>query len=312
MYLKNLILSGGGIKGIAFFGAYQYLYENDLLKNIKTLTGTSVGALISLFINLGFTPKELKNIFFKLPLTELTELDILHFFENYGLDNGSSFINSVSIMIKHKVNPNITFKELYEKSKITLNITGSCLTTLKLEIFNHEKTPDMHVLDAIRISTAVPLFFTPAIYKDKYYVDGGLFNNLPIDLFDHELENSIAISSMGITNGFVQSFEDYLNIIVFASFRKNQNKKIKKYKNNIIVLDNIPEKYTLAFNVDLSFKMNIFNIGYNCTQQYFEKREQKEDKEYIHQFVSEIINKLIQTNDKPDFQKKEKKRRNSI
>ena len=45
----NLIIGGGSIKGIAYTGALEYLYTNNLLTKIKKFYGSSVGSIIGVF-----------------------------------------------------------------------------------------------------------------------------------------------------------------------------------------------------------------------------------------------------------------------
>jgi NTE family protein len=40
----------------------------------------------------------------------------------------------------------------------------------------------MSVRLAIRISISVPIVFTPVLYNNNYYVDGGVINNFPMNL----------------------------------------------------------------------------------------------------------------------------------
>lgn len=56
----NLILSGGGIKGFAFVGAYEEL-ENRY-RNIGNIAGVSAGALVGSLIGAGYTSRELMKI----------------------------------------------------------------------------------------------------------------------------------------------------------------------------------------------------------------------------------------------------------
>ena len=46
-YLKNISFSGGGFKGLAFLGCVKALQERDVLHNVKSYAGSSVGALIA-------------------------------------------------------------------------------------------------------------------------------------------------------------------------------------------------------------------------------------------------------------------------
>ena len=51
-----LVISGGGIKGFVALGALQKLYDTKKLININKYCGTSVGAIISLLLIIGYKP----------------------------------------------------------------------------------------------------------------------------------------------------------------------------------------------------------------------------------------------------------------
>ena len=46
---SNLVLSGGGIRGIALLGSLYYLEEIKMINKINTFIGTSAGAIILFF-----------------------------------------------------------------------------------------------------------------------------------------------------------------------------------------------------------------------------------------------------------------------
>jgi NTE family protein len=56
----NLVLSGGGIKGIAFAGAYEEIEKR--YKKIGNIAGVSAGALVGALIGAGYTSRELSRI----------------------------------------------------------------------------------------------------------------------------------------------------------------------------------------------------------------------------------------------------------
>ena len=58
---KNVVISGGAIKGIASLGALQYLVDNQFICLQDTLNyiGTSVGGIISYLLIIGYTPIEI-------------------------------------------------------------------------------------------------------------------------------------------------------------------------------------------------------------------------------------------------------------
>ena len=59
MEKTKLVLSGGGIKGIAHVGALYALDKLDILNNITEFAGTSVGSLVLALYVIGYKPVEM-------------------------------------------------------------------------------------------------------------------------------------------------------------------------------------------------------------------------------------------------------------
>jgi len=73
---------------------------------------------------------------------------------------------------------------IYRKTGDRLSIFADLKRTGFREIFSPEHTPGMPVSEAVRISMSIPLFFAAVKNPKSCYVDGGLFGNYPIKLFD--------------------------------------------------------------------------------------------------------------------------------
>lgn len=82
----NLVLSGGGIKGIAFVGAYEELEKKYRL--LGNIAGVSAGALVGALIGAGYTARELVKI--------LKELD----FNKFGVRGGNYIDISIADRIR--------------------------------------------------------------------------------------------------------------------------------------------------------------------------------------------------------------------
>ena len=98
----------------------------------------------------------------------------------------------------------ITFRQHEQIFGTKLLVTGSNLETQKSHFFSADATPNFRIVDAVRISMSLPLFFKPMIIKDEadlklvvnpgepvgdhylkgVWADGGLFNNIPVAAFD--------------------------------------------------------------------------------------------------------------------------------
>ncbi len=183
--MDSIVFSGGGIKGLNYIGVLKKFEELDLIKNIKNMAGSSIGAFFCVLINIGYTSKELEQFVSLFNLDKIRKTKISNFFSYLGIDKGKCLTIVLENMFVEKgFDKKITLKELYDKTHIKLTITASCLNEQKCYYLDYVDYPDLNVIKAIRMSVSIPFYFTPVIYKDKLFVDGGVMDNYPIHLFD--------------------------------------------------------------------------------------------------------------------------------
>ena len=269
---KNIIvISGGGVKGFCILGAIKKLMELNIILNPDTYCGTSVGACISILLLIGYHPDDIYEVLQSIDLSMLIDYneDILD--DSYiGIVKSDPVMSIISTMLKRKdIDSKITFKELFNKFKKKLIITGVCLNDLSINYFNHETYPNMPVLKAVRISMSIPFIFKPVKFNGKLWVDGGCLNNYPIDFFDDVLDDVIGI----YTEDDVSIVEDFDKITYGLQVFKCILKGLNIYKKKIY------EKYTIVlkpscdgqlFNIDDENKKIMFDCGYNCNCEKFD------------------------------------------
>lgn len=278
--IKTLILSGGGIEGASIIGSLGFLYEKDLIKNIDTIWGTSIGSLIGICLCLGYTIGELEKLFMDFDLKLLYNVkheNVLDIFNNYGIDDGKNIEIMVNNIIKFKCGKeDITFMELFNISNITLNINCTCLNTVSTEIFNHTKYPDMIVRDIILVSMKIPLFYYGKKINDLYFCDGFIMNNWCINLIEnHENVLGIMITNK-INTTEIKSFKDYSIQILKCLYFRNEINILDKYKKYIIEIDN--SKYIdnpLDFYIHRDKKEKMYNVGYNMMKKYYKNNKSR-------------------------------------
>ena len=197
-HFKNLIFEGGGVKGIAYVGALEVLEKEGILKDVERVAGTSAGAMVAVFVALGYTAEEISDILWSINFKNFMDSswgivrDLNRLINDYGWYKGDYFRNLMAGYIEKKTkNGEITFKELAKSKKFReLHLIGADLSTGYSKVFNATNTPNVKVADAARISMSIPLFF--AAVKgvegdDHIYVDGGLLNNYAIKSFDRQV-----------------------------------------------------------------------------------------------------------------------------
>ena len=183
--ITNLVFSGGGITGLAYFGVVGALEEHGVLPNIRHIAGCSSGALMALMVCLGYTYEELKIISKYYDYKELLDIQILGLVEKLGIETGRRFMRFIGKLMEYKIGvKDITFRDLYFITGRKLTVVASCVDTDKPEYFSIDTHPDMSVMLALRMSISIPGVFTAVRYQGKVWVDGGIHNTFPVELFE--------------------------------------------------------------------------------------------------------------------------------
>ena len=243
-----VVLSGGGAKGSYQLGVWKALRELHIKYDI--VTGTSIGALNGVFMceNSYFKAKRiwrklnLEYLFNELPKSN-KEIDILKLFGGNFIKNGGMDIKKIETILEDNVN-----KRKFYNSKIDFGLITYNFTTKKPLILSKEKIPKDKLIDYLMASaTCYPAFKMKDIDGDKY-IDGGYYDNLPVELA-------------------IELGAEFLIIVDLGSpgFKKRPSKNIDsiliKPKNNISFFLNFDEK---------AAKINV-KFGYNDTLKAFKK-----------------------------------------
>jgi predicted acylesterase/phospholipase RssA len=273
--LKNiLIISGGGMKGYSALGAVSKLKELEIIDEPDVYCGTSVGSSLCFLLSIGYSSEDIFTILHDIDSEMLIKYNIDAIFNDsyLGIASLDAFISVITILTKKKnISRKITFKKLFNKFKKELIITGVSVNDAKLYYFNHINTPDMEIITAIKISCSIPFIFKPVEYDNKVWIDGGCFNNYPIDYFIDKLEDVIGIS-LEDEETFIESFNDVASYIsqVFKCIIKGLNfGKYDKFKKNTIKIE-VFSKYNF-FDITKEEKKVLYNHGYNTVNEYYKK-----------------------------------------
>ena len=222
--INKLVFSGGSTKGISYIGIIKGLEENNLFKNIKTFAGTSIGAIFSFLLTIGYDYYSLNDIVKSINIEKLCKINKM---SSYGFDDEVNLVSMIKeLMDKKNIKHDITFKELFKLTNKRLIITVTNLTLKKAEYLDYKRTPDMNVLIGLRMSFSVPIVFKPIIYNGCYYVDGGLVDNLPVGIYVKQIQSNSPASTSDIKTGDVITEIDGTEISSM-----NELNKIKEQKN---------------------------------------------------------------------------------
>ncbi|RJP67914.1 MAG: hypothetical protein C4539_09680 [Ignavibacteriales bacterium] len=161
----GLVLGSGGARGLAHVGVIKSLEENNI--PVDSVSGTSIGALIGGLYASGFSVKSLEKVIQEVDKIMVAKLLMPKLFTPGFIDN-----NKVRYFINEFVG-DINIEDM----KIPFASVATDLVTGEEVVF--DKGP---LIDAIIASIAIPAVFQPVFLKNRYLIDGGLSNPLPISV----------------------------------------------------------------------------------------------------------------------------------
>jgi predicted acylesterase/phospholipase RssA len=241
---QTLIFSGGGLLGCVYIGLLKRVETTDDWHNVNEIISMSVGSIFALLYIIGYNSSELENKI-KNNNIDFNEYNFSNVIYKYGVNSGESITNWITELMKNKnVAPNITLIGLYNKFKINYKIVVTDIQEHKLDYFSKDNTPNLKVIDAIRMAVSVPFLFTIKKYHEKIYIDAMIISNYPLTYI---LENVITRDNEYL--GFqitsvsekkkISSVYDYLQCIIKC--KKNNNCIV--YPNTVVIqcekLDNL-------------------------------------------------------------------------
>ena len=257
--IDTICFCGAVVVGFACIGVMDYIESHNIINinNINTFAGTSSGAFIALYYALNYTTKEIIDITNNLNLQDIFNIKISNIIKLKELNDGSKILNLINTLIYNKCNKyDITFYELYNLTNKKLIIIGYNKTLEKETVFSYDYTPNMSIAIAVRISTSLPILFTPVLYNNNYYIDGGIVNFFP---YNH--------CNPKTTLGIYIKIIDNINIFHKINNIINYNQQIKpQYNINIITI-----KFADVHRYDFSINYinNIINYSRIYTKNYF-------------------------------------------
>jgi len=144
-------------------------------------------------------------------------------------------------------------------------------------VFDHLKTPQVKVVQCIRMAISIPFVYTVKRFQDEIHVDGALINNFPIQMFEHELDSTIGIKFNVINENVtpITSFDTYIYQLIMLYIQQRKD-DLTKYENSIVYVD-VGTTKLLDFDLSLQQKKELVQSGYNGTKAYFEKLKQQSE-----------------------------------
>ncbi len=263
-----MVFGGGGSRGVAYAAA---LYEFQKILNydftcLRGAAGSSVGALYAGALCADISPKNILDIAVQSNLIDLVNLDVTNVLSSWSLDTGQRLTQWIDNLLG---NQQVTFKQLYAKTNKLLKVTITNLNKNQCEVVDHETHPDMVVAEGIAASMAIPFIFPPRKINGSYYVDGGLTNNYPIDLFPIEQTIGFRVSWGYMAD--ITGFETYLSRLTYCALANAEKCFVDAlgddHKNKSIIID-CGDVCTMNWRLTPQTLQSVITAGKNAVRDF--------------------------------------------
>jgi NTE family protein len=180
-----LVLGGGGARGFAHIGVLEVLENQDV--PIDFVVGTSIGSLVGAFYCAGIPIEKISKLAQDIGWSTVVDMNP---YSLLALVVSSKMISNRAIekFVDENIG-NITFDQL----KIPLICVATDLNTGEIILLREGK-----VSFAARASSTIPGFLAPVEYRQRYLVDGGLSENLPVNVakaFNPDIIIAVSVSA---------------------------------------------------------------------------------------------------------------------
>ena len=186
MFIKHLVISGGGPTMINSLGSIHHLISEKVIDidKIESIYGTSAGAIVGILICLKFDIETIYEYIIKRPWHNIFSIkarDIFDVYTKKGIFDIKIFKKCFKPLFDAKdLSLDITLQEFYDYSKIELHVFSFEINDFILENISYLTHPTLPLMQALLMTCSLPVLVTPVCINDKCYTDGGIVCNYPL------------------------------------------------------------------------------------------------------------------------------------
>jgi NTE family protein len=245
----GLVLSGGGVRGMAHIGAIQALEEQGIFPEI--VSGSSAGAVVGALYCHGYSPAEMKRFFAETPLFHISRFA----FGKPGFIDTDKFFKDF-----------IQYFRLDDFSSLKKKLYVTTVDMLKGEkrIFSEGE-----LIRPLLASSAFPGLFSPVCIEEVLYADGGILDNFPIEPIETEVDYLVGSYVSPLDTIQAESLKYSVNVLERA-IRINYSKRSRRKFDACDILFR-PSKLVQYGLLDVNKLDVIYQIGYEAARQELQK-----------------------------------------
>ena len=224
----GLVLSGGAARGLAHIGVLKALEEQGVM--IDAIAGTSMGAVVGGLYAAGYSVSELEQLATELdwqqalsdapPRADIPfrrKQDDRDFLVKQKLsfrDDGSLGLplgllqgQNLALLLE-KLFARADAVEDFDQLPIPFRAVAADIATGETVVF-----ADGHLALAVRASMSIPAVLTPVEVEGRLLVDGGISNNIPVDIAREMGVDRVIVVDIGSPLATTESLQTVFNIL---------------------------------------------------------------------------------------------------
>lgn len=276
----GLVLSGGAARGLAHIGVLKALDEQGI--HVDAIAGTSMGAVIGGLYAAGYTPRELEQLALELDWKQALSdspprVDVpfrrkqddrdflvkqkLSFRDDgtLGLPLGAIQGQNLSMLLESLL-VHTSDTRNFDQLAIPFRAVATDISTGEKVVFSKG-----HLPQAIRASMSIPAVFAPVEVNGKLLVDGGMVDNIPVDVARQMGVDVVIVVDIGnplLDRKQLTTVVDMLNQSVTLMTRKNSEAQLATLKSSDILVQPPLSGYS---STDFGRVPQLIDAGYRAT-----------------------------------------------
>lgn len=315
-----LVLSGGGAKGMAHIGVLKALEEYQI--PIDIVVGTSAGSIIGAMYSMGYSPDEIENKILKLNFFSLLSNN-----KDRNLKNISDKFNDEKYPFKVSIDKEMNLslpmgflngEYIYLQLKSLFSPAEDIHNFDELPIRFRAITTNLNSGEEVIIdngdlalatfkSMAIPSFLEPVQDGNDYFVDGGVTNNMAVDVaIKMGADIVIAVDISADPTKITQNSSVVTVLDKLSTYNGNRNLNFQKKIADILIVPDVKNHNTIDFSNlsemisegrEATLKFDFFLKNLSSTKRYKRLIENKlQNKNYVIKNINITGNNILNKN----------------
>jgi len=274
-YPREVSLSSGGIMLCGQLGILAALQEAGTFRHVRAWHGCSAGAICAFLGALGVSPGWMRTLMETLRIHEVTQPQehcVESLLDHWGLSDGTEMVEYFRSLVEtwEPGAGSWTFADLaLARPGVTLSVIATNLTRGTQQIYSTRATPTVRILDALRASCSIPLYFTPVRdASGDLLCDGAVLEYYPWSYLTDKDNTLVIVVNPRHFEGSWEAAPTHIGEYVQTIARLMLQRSIDKPRHWIGIGD--PAVMMFDFGLPMEMRLGLFERGCSAARAFLE------------------------------------------